>query len=319
MGRSTVAYFTDPVYSKGGRMDLMGDYLRQKMQPGDLLLVNPPFALRLFEYYLPLDGMGAAPDADTASAWRALPLDGAGKWPRTFALLDELTRRYRRIWLVTDGTFSSLDSEQQVEAHLQKTGFRIWEDEYYNPTSYLELDLFLPEPPIIEQLPPALTDGPRTAALFGEQILLHGVDVGQRLSNESAFPVTLYWDPVIPIEHRYKYVVEWVITQGPQAGQTLARTEREPYDGFLPTLWWRPGPIIQEYSELFPILPLADLGPETGVSYELRIFMYDADTLERVPVVLDSAAQTGLPNGPGRIEDRTLVIPFAIPPTPDHP
>ena len=306
VGRSTVNYFTDPAYSKGGRLDQIGENLRQQIQPGDLILVDPAFAWRIFDYYLPLESAAAhAQDADTG--WRAVPLVGDDPWPRTFAFLDQALQDYRRIWLVTDGTFAYSDPERLVEAHLEQTAFRVGDAAYFSPNAYLGLNLFLSVPPIVDQLPPAQPGNPRTPAVFGDQILLHGVDVGKRFSDESVIPVTLYWDPLVAIEKRYKYVLELMATDGPQAGQLLARTEREPYNGFLPTLWWRPGPVIQEYTDLLPTGLLA-----AGQSYELRIAMYDADSLDKLSVSLATPTTPGQSPGPGRVDDRTLVIPFVL-------
>jgi hypothetical protein len=243
----------------------------------------------------------AARTAEANTGWRAVPLVGGEDWPRTFTALNEAIQTHRRLWLVTDGTFFYNDPDKLVEAHLQQAAFRVWEEDYFSPNSYLELDLFLPAPPIIDVLPPALPDHPRTTALFGEQILFHGFDVGQRFSDESVIPVTLYWDPVVTIEQRYKYVLELTVADGPHAGQLLARTEREPYSGFLPTLWWRPGPIIQEYSDLLPTGPL-----DPDRRYELRLTLYDADSLEKLSVSMRAPTELG------RVEDRTLVAPFVL-------
>ncbi len=307
VGRSTVNYFTDPMYSKGGRLDLMGADLLRQMQPGDLILVDPPFGWRNFAYYLPLDNATAhIQNADTG--WRAVPLMGVEAWPRTFTFLDQAIQHYRRIWLVTEGTHPYIDPEKRVEAYLQQNAFRVTEAGYFSPNTYLELDLFLPAPPIRDDLPPSLPDQPRIPAVFGQQIRLHGYDVGARFSEQSVIPITLYWDPLVDIQQRFKYILELVTAEGPQAGQILAHTEREPYNGFLPTLWWRPGPIIQEYSDLFLTGPL-----QADRRYELRITLYDADTFQ--PIEVEMAATSSAPDLPGfpRIEDRTLVTPFYVP------
>lgn len=313
MGISTVSYFTDPAYRKGGRMDQVGDLLRREMQPGDLLLVNPAFAWSLFEYYLPLNEISAT-QARTGNDWRVVPFVGADLWPRTIAFLDETARAYRRIWLVTDGTFAYLDPEQAVGAHLQETAFRVWEGDYFSPTSYLTVDLFLPAPPISDELPPSLLAGPSTSALFGEQILLRGVEVGERFSSQSVVPITLYWDPIAPIEKRYKYVLELTVADGPNAGTILARTEREPYNGFLPTLWWRPGPIIHEYSELMIDSASAE-ALESSLTYDLRLTLYDAESLEKLAVTQELPALLGHSAGPGRVDGQTLIVPIMLPPS----
>ena len=130
VGGSTVNYFTDPAYSKGGRLDLIGQTLRRQIQPGDLILVDPPFSWRIFDYYLPLDA-AAARIGEANTGWRAVPLVGEENWPRTFTVLNEAIQTHRRLWLVTDGTFFYNDPDKLVEAHLQQAAFRVWEDDLF--------------------------------------------------------------------------------------------------------------------------------------------------------------------------------------------
>jgi hypothetical protein len=78
----------------------------------------------------------------------------------------------------------------------------------------------------------------------------------------------------------------------------LATTEKEPYDALLPTLDWKPGTTIREYTS---ILPPADLIP--GESH-LSLQMYDAETLQKSPVRSGVGAQ-------GAADGETLILPLA--------
>jgi hypothetical protein len=67
--------------------------------------------------------------------------------------------------------------------------------------------------------------------------------------------------------------------------QVLAPTEREPYDGALPTVDWPPGSTIIEYSEVrLPSGPLPS-------GARLTLQAYDAGTLAKLPVTASSGVQ----------------------------
>ena len=136
-------------------------------------------------------------------------------------------------------------------------------------------------------------------AVFGGKIRLDGYDIGEPLTATSATPVTLYWQPLQEIDRRYKYILQLVSVAEDGSLQTLARTEHEPYRGSLPTIWWKPGPEIYEYSDLPPAAPFD--GPAS--SLRLAMQMYDAETLEKLPV-------TGMPEGAALADKYTVLMPF---------
>jgi len=284
---SSVNYYTLPAYAKPDYAG-MGDELRQHVQPGDLVLLNSPLLWRIFHYYLPLDELGAE--------WRGVPLLNTD-WPANESALQGYRDQYQRIWIARSSVNSFLDSDGAARAWADENLFQIGDDEFFHPSAVTELYLYLPAPPITDDLPADL-DHRLEEAVFGDLIQLHGYEVGQPLTAESVTPITLYWAPVQPVERPYKYLLQLEAVAPDGAVQILAVTEREPYNGFLPTSWWTPGPYIFEYSELAvpPDLPAdADL--------RLTLQIYDLETLEKLPVTRADGAQVA--------EDGiTLILPY---------
>ena len=58
----------------GGDLAGMGQYLRERVQPGDLLLTKPIAWERLYRYYLPINTVEGKESSDRRSGWRGLPL-----------------------------------------------------------------------------------------------------------------------------------------------------------------------------------------------------------------------------------------------------
>ena len=280
---STVNYYTLPQYGKPDYAG-MGAEMRQQIQPGDLVLLNSPLLWRIFHYYLPIDEVEASAAAGMNTAWRGVPLLNAD-WAANEAALQGYRDQYRRIWVARSGVNSFLDPEGRVPAWIQEHLFPIREDEFYNPTSVLELDLYLPGPPIRDDLPADLPHRLEDV-VFGDLIQLNGYEVGQPLTPESVTPVTLYWTPVKPVERRYKYILQLEQVNADGSTQVLATTEREPYNGFLPTSWWTPGPYIFEYSDL-PVP--ADLPADADLRLTLQL--YDLETGEKLPVTQTEGVQ----------------------------
>jgi hypothetical protein len=285
---SSVNYYTLPAYGKGD-LASMGQYLREQIQPGDLLLIEPSYMQRLYRYYLPIDAVEMWTRTGFATGWRAFPK--VKGWPAgSEEELQELSRQYRRIWLAR----SIPDS--QVASWLQSHTFRAQEWGYRSPLSFLHLELFVPQLPPRDRLPED-TQHPANAA-FGDIISFRGYEIGQAFQSGYAVPVTLYWQALKPPERRYKYILRWVVRGGDGKEYVLATTEHEPYDGLLPTTVWTPGTTIREYST---ILPLAE--PIPGQAY-LTLQMYDAETLQKLPVTTASGVEVG-PDGEG------LILPMA--------
>jgi 4-amino-4-deoxy-L-arabinose transferase-like glycosyltransferase len=293
MAYSTRNYFTMPAY---GKDDLagVGLYLREQMQPGDLALVVPPDGLRLMRYYLPLEDIERAAQAGRSVRWEAgPPLEGVDsqveKW------LQSLQSQYRRTWLVKSGVPAGKPAKL-LEDWLDTHAFRVRDTPFESTGADVRVILYLPAAPVLEQLPGQIQY--RIDASFGDQVRLLGYDVGQPLMPGAAVPVTLYWQALHPLTARLKYIlrVEEVAPDG--TVRAVQTTEREPYDGTLPTTAWPAGQVVVEYSE---VGAPADRS-WTSDRYRLVLQMYDAETLVKLPV----KAHGDIPPGS---DGETLVLP----------
>ena len=82
--------------------------------------------------------------------------------------------------------------------------------------------------------------------------------------------------------------------------QGIAATEREPYDGAIPTVYWEPGKTIIEYSELPATAWPRPATPAEAARYRVTLQVYRADTLEKLPVTLA--------DGLAAADDVTLIV-----------
>lgn len=278
---STVHYFTLPQYGKDDFSSL-GEHLRQEIQPGDLLLLDPPQMIRLFRYYLPVELLERGAEAGLGTGWQGVPL--LSSWAETEELLETLRHRYRRIWLARSGMVPFGDPKEQVEKWLDAHAFRVGKLGFYSPYTYLKLYLFLPQMPVVDQIPDPIQHP--LDVIFADQVRLAGYQIGRPLAPGSAMPVTLYWQALRPIERRYKYILR-LVASGQQ--EVISITEREPYDGALPTTQWQPGKTVIEYSGVTSPDHPKD---EPGCCF-LTVQMYDAETLEKLPITRSAGAPIG--------------------------
>lgn len=276
---SSVNYFTKPEFGKDDYTG-MGNYLREHLLPGDLLLLAPPFSERLFRYYLPLDRIDTAAQQGQQSAYTNTPLLFV-KWQETYAYLAALAPQYRRVWLAQSGSYPIMDPDTKVNDWLRENlTWPLREVKFYSPNAFLDLNLYLAQPPVYEGMNPPAQQ--RVDVRFGEEIHLVGYDMAAPLTPESAWPITLYWQVTAKPTVRYKYILQLVEQQADGSYAVISQMEQEPYNGAIPTIWWDPGKTIVEYTNLPPMTsPL--INGEPG-RYQLALQLYLADSLEKVPV-----------------------------------
>ncbi len=268
MAYASYRYYED---SANGTGDLagMGAYLAAEVQPGDILILSAPENLRLYEYYFPLNL------TQEGVAWRVLP-GISGLSDDTYRVLEQLRSEHRRIWLV--------NAYEPIREWMQEEGFRVREAGFESPIAVLRAELYLPKRPITDEA----TIAHPTDILIGEDVRLRGYDVGQALASNQRVPITLYWQANGPIERRYKYVLQLVVKDADGRLHALPRTEREPFDGSLPTMEWPQGKIVTELTDA-PGAPWPE-GVE-GRLY-LALQMYDTETLEKLPVTALAGGET---------------------------
>lgn len=295
MGYSTFRYFTVEDYAKDDFAGV-GRYLDGRIAAGDLLLLKSPFAWRVFEYYLPLDTVDAARAQGAPLAHYGVPLL-RGEWPEQEVQMAQWAGQARRIWYVRSNTHPYADVEGRVETWLGDHLFLVQELDFFSHSS-LQASLFLPEVPVYEDIAPQLD------VAFGDLILVGNVAVGRPYAGDLALPVTLDWQAAQTIPDHYKYVLKLVEVADGVPVADLAVTEREPYDGAIPTIYWGPGQTIVEYTEL-PPAPWPATAADAA-RYRIALQVYRADTLEKLPVT--RAAGDGVAVAP---DGQTLLLPYA--------
>lgn len=293
---STVNYFTDPAYDKDHYTD-MAEYLNANLQPGDLVLISPPFSWRIFDYYLPLDKVTQGSQAGRGTAHYGMPLLQAD-WEQTYQQLAAFQNQYRRIWLARSGTHPYLDPEGKVSDWLIKHSARQL-DVYkaFSPTAFLDLELYLSKPPVFEGLNPPAEYSADLA--YGDLFRLVGYDIGAPLTRDNAIPLTLYWQVRTKPSARYKVILQLVERLANGTLRVLGATEQEPYKGRIDTTLWDPGKTIIEYTQLPPVA----LAGQTGTSYLLTVQIYHAESEEKLPVVVHGAAAQ-------QLDPQTGAVPF---------
>ena len=287
---STINYFTLPEYEKG-RLSDMGAYLRQEVQPGDLLLWEPPPWWRLFRYYLPMDELSEAGQRGYGTAHHGMPFIG---WPaeKMGQALETLIRGHRRIWV------AQTEWDTEADRWLADNTLSVREMNFPSPITGLRLMLYLPSVPIIDRIPDDIQHS--ADVVWGDRIRFVGYDLGQPLAPGRSLPVTLYWQAMMPLDRRYKYILRLEADCAEPGKQVLALTEREPYDTGLPTTTWPPGSTIVEYSGV----TLPEPGLSGGQPECLTLQVYDAETQEKLPVSrAEGATQAS--------DGLTVILPYA--------
>lgn len=264
-------YFADPAYAKAPPWHLYHNYVARKMQPGDVMLTNFPEAS--VSYYSPngLPFYVAPVERDRSTAYR-------------LEQTEQIAGAYRRIWflpLLNQG----FDEQGDVLNWLDRHADRV--DQIFFPGYHLNLYLS----------PPALEAGMiQQRANFAHGLHLRGFQIldeqgRSRLDTsgdtpalilipEEAFTLSLYWQTGAPTHTPYTVFTHLIAADGfNRAGQ-----DNQPVWGSYPTTQWSPGEkITDKYTLTVP--PGAPPG-----DHRLRVGWYQADTLERVPL-LDNAGQ----------------------------
>ena len=283
MGYSTVKYFTMEEYAKDD-FTALGEYLDRRLAPGDVVLVKSPFAWRIFNYYTNIDAIPAAQAAGAQMGQYGVPLLRHVPWDEQEAQIGEWAQEYRRVWLILSNTHPYMDVDRRIDGWMNENLFNVQEIIYFSHSS-LSSTLYLDKVPVYEGLPPELKQ-PITG-VFGDLIQVVGLEVGAPVRDDMGIPVTIYWQTLAPTPDHYKYILtlEEVLPDG--STRVLALTEREPYDGAIPTIYWQPNQTIVEYSEL--PRPDGEAWPrpqnaEEAARYRVYLQVYRADTLEKLPV-----------------------------------
>jgi uncharacterized membrane protein len=123
-------------------------------------------------------------------------------------------------------------------------------------------------------------------ATWGDQIQLLGYTLRSNTAGEGkhVITVTLFWQAIRPPKHDYSFFLHWRAEDNTNLGQVDYR----PYDGLLPTTSWQSGEIVRE-TRTFEIP-----APESGKIYRLVVGIYDAETMQRLPLQNDQSSENVL-------------------------
>jgi hypothetical protein len=302
VGYSTVNYYTREEYAKDD-YKTFGSYLATRIMPGDAVLFYPPSSWRIFEYYVPPTRAAGGIEASNQAA-KPIGIYGIPQFGRSMDETEEWLRTlgdtYDRVWVLKSGTHPYFDETWHLEDWLPENMLRVRDALFFSHSS-LRAQLFLPDIPVFDALPPDVQHP--TTAEFGSLVRLAGYSTGpaadaapsdpgaSRKAGAEALPtqLRLYWQVLEKPQRRYKYIIQLVEQRPDGSTEVLSSLEREPYEGDIPTLYWDPGKTILEFVEFPP--PVRPLAADAEHYYTFQ--MYDAETLEKLPVtkVADGAQQ----------------------------
>jgi len=232
--------FTLARYKQDGHRDFveMVEFIASYSQPDDALILNsPPETPLLQNHYkgnLPVYGLfeGGPP----------LPSERE-------ELLQALTARYRRLWLIPGGLNDGLD------VWLSEKGYRAFD----GPFGEERLALYLfPSQPLAERA---------KEAIFGERIALKGYGMMEQVKPGDVLAVNLNWSPLAPLSVDYHLFVHLV----DQEGRLWAQQDSPKL-----TSGWQPGEEVDDKQAM--LLP-RDIPPG---QYQIVVGFYLLETGQRL-------------------------------------
>ncbi len=243
-------YF-DPGFGKDDHR-AWAEYLGERVQPGDFLILDSPHVEELFKYY-----------ARDRVSWMSLPLLNAASPEADEAAVREAYRRHARVWfLAMDVAFD--DPEARVERLLNENGVLLDWQNFTATSTELSLSLFVPALPVADgsqiqhPLDIAFAGGLRLRGYAGPAFMI----AGQRED------VRLFWQVDAPVGE--DFAVSLRAADG--ADRIIAQWDYMPLGNRAGTTTWKPGVILVD-AQALPIP--ADARP--GV-YRLQVVPYHAAT-----------------------------------------
>ena len=227
---STYNYFADPTYDKDHHRQ-WGDYLREHVRPGDVVIVDPPHIETLYHYY-----------ADAGVPWVGLPLLSASR-PETVAKMEELLETYDRVWLAFSNTPPWGDRRRFPEAWLNDNAFRVFYQHFPSYASIVMVAGYLPDWPHASGLPADATPLP---VRYTPALRLEGYRFVSSPEPGKALHVELFWgtDELGPEQ------VSAMLRLLDAEGHVLAQDDQCPFNGLYPMWQWQPDLLLQDEHEI---------------------------------------------------------------------
>ncbi len=261
-------WFFDDAYTKGEYKHMM-EYVRDRAQRGDLLLLNNPLQEALFDYYRP-----------PGVPHRLISRHDLRTEQRAAQALAALTEGYSRVWLVMFGYAEQYDPDHLAERWLSEHGYRSSYRSFLG--AYLTLYVMSPADASFPMQHTVAANLDDKALLIGYGLVAQEIEAGGTLR------LTLYWQALAEMDKRYTVFVHLLDSDD----RIAAQMDSEPLGGTHPTTEWQLGEIGRDSYGLL-------IAPDTPPGeYLLEVGMYYLPTLERLPM-LDAS---------GRVEDDRVVL-----------
>ncbi|MDP2661163.1 MAG: glycosyltransferase family 39 protein [Dehalococcoidia bacterium] len=246
-------YYFDSTY---WRDDVRGtaQFIQSHLGDNDAIILDAYYLRHTFMYYY----HGNAPVVD-------LPAQMPADWDQDLLALQELARRYDRVWVVLWQDYFT-DPQRRVQGWLDKEGIRFQHKGFRGLINVLG---YLTHPPIVEGTPPGQPVGLQlssTMQLAASQLPKGPVCAG----GEADF--TIYWRALRPLSVNYTVFAHLVDEQG----RTVAQADSQPANGGYPTTRWPVDSLVAD--ERWIGIP-ADARPG---QYYLEVGMYDQATMDRL-------------------------------------
>ncbi len=247
--------YTNPAFGKDDHR-AWAESLRERVRPGDLLVLDSPHTQELFRYY-----------ADDVVPWISLPLLGpdrkASLPAQDLAAVRNAYSQNRRVWFLTmDVPFD--DPERRIETLLNQGGMLLDRAVFPATSTELALALYVPALPVAA---PGEIAAPLDISFIGN-MRLKGFTAPASLVAGKTAVVQLYWQIDEPVGE--DYAVSLRLVDG--AGTAVAQLDSVPLGNQAGSSKWPPRTIIADAHEL----PLS-AGTPPG-QYRLQTVPYHAAT-----------------------------------------
>ena len=242
-------YF-DPRYGKDDHR-AWADSLRERVRPGDFLILDSPHTEELFQYY-----------ARDLVPWKSLPVLNADSPDADLAVIREAYRKNVRVWfLEMDVSFD--DAERRIERLLNQEGVLLDQTAFPATSTEISLSLFVPFLPVV-----------------AENTIAHPLDVGfagnLRLRGYAAPDallvgrniIQLFWEIDDLVGEDYAVSLRMVNA----SGTIVAQWDSVPLGNRAGTSGWKSNTILADAHEL-PIAAGTPPGP-----YHLQVVPYHSAT-----------------------------------------
>jgi 4-amino-4-deoxy-L-arabinose transferase-like glycosyltransferase len=250
-------YYVAPAYAKSPQWREAVSFMRDRVAPGDVVILNHQDQSFLYYY--------DDPDLLVLPAPRALDADSVRQ------TLQDVTFRHDRVWLLPD-TARLWDKEslvrQWLDANSELALSKVWRgvllERYHTPRA-LQDEMI----PLDAQLEGGIQ-------LLGYTLRDEEGRAVDRLDVERGGKVrlTLYWLPEAPLER--DYIVYTHLLDG--TGWLRGQQDNQPRQGTYPTRAWVPGDLVIDAYHI-PVAPDAPFGDAL-----LEVGMYDPASDQRLPV-----------------------------------